>query len=155
MAGERIRDLKDAQHLRDQYHVVHPGTSDVTVRVGPKADHLVSGAAMDGFQLDPDELRKTAGDLDSLRGKLQEHLDTAERELTQHLPDGTSPIAAKMRWVFLDRADQSHGLPAVLRGYLNEVDKIRTAIQATLATHQQRDLDAADAVHKAGRTEGH
>lgn len=154
MDGERIRSEQDARDLRDKYHRVTAGTSDVTVQVGPRGDHRVSGIGMDGFELTPQEMRQTASDLDHLYGQLEGYLRTAERELTTALPDGTSPVASKMRWVFLDRADQAHGIPAVLRGYMNELAKIRSAIHATLAAHQQRDEEAADAVRGADRGEG-
>jgi hypothetical protein len=142
MAGERIQNERDARNLLDQHKVAKAGRSDVVVQVGPKADHRMAGAGMDGFEIDQDAMINAHRELGDLRKQLEGQLETA-RQLAEPLQDGTSLVATQMRKAYVDRADPDGGVQAVLSDYLDELDEIRDAIRMSLEMYGDMDADAA------------
>ncbi|HEV2778422.1 MAG TPA: hypothetical protein VGX25_03385 [Actinophytocola sp.] len=151
MSGERIRSERDARDLTDEYRVRKPGKSNAKVRVGARPDHRMAGTGMDGFEFDPAAMARAQGKLEMLRNELAEHRRTAI-ELAEDLPDGSSPVARRMRQVFLQRADPETGVQAVLKDYLVELQEIQTAIDLTLKTYAAMDANATAVLRAADDT---
>ena len=152
MAQERIENEHDARAAKDDFHKPKHHKSNVTVHVGPKGDHTMTGVGMDGFELDPDAMRQASDELARHRARLEDYKTTAMR-LADHLPDGGSPVAHEMRRAYLDRADTDNGVQAVLEDYIAELTEIQTAIQSTLQAYDNLDSNAAAAMRTAGEVE--
>lgn len=145
MAGERIEDVRDARGLREDFKKPKRHTNDVTVQVGPKAEHGMTGVGMDGFEFDPAEMHRALDDLARHRDALVAYQKKAA-ELAHELPDGGGPVARQMRRAYLDRADPDNGVQAVLRDYIEELDQIQGAIMMTLQAYRNLDANAAAAI---------
>lgn len=140
----RIRNEHDARELRHKYHetksaMVVGGTTSMG---GAAPDRTITGEGMDGIQVTPEQLIQADKQLAAAQDQLMTHLATA-KELAGPIGDGKGPVANTMRSAFLNRADTDGGVQATLRDYLEELTKVRSAINATLSTYVNVDDSVA------------
>jgi len=120
--------------------------SQVAKPTGEGAAGVVADGAGGGIEIDLDELAEAQRAIDAKYDELSSYLQLAG-ELSGPLSDGKGPVTGHMREAFrLRGGEDSGGVQAALRSYLNELDGLRAAIRQVAASHQSQDEQAAAAV---------
>jgi hypothetical protein len=147
MGRERIDNLTEAKHLREEYRPKDVAYLVPEVGALVAGQHEVTGTGMDGIQADFGALRQAEQDLAALHDDLVDHLNEAA-ELAGPLSDGSSPVATPMRAAFRTRADNEGGVQAALQQYLTELISVRVAILKTLATYEGVEQDTVSRLQR-------
>jgi hypothetical protein len=117
--------------------------SQVARPTGEGAAGVVGDDSGGGIELDLDELAEAQHAIDTKYDELSSYLRLAE-ELSGPLSDGKGPVTGPMRAAFgLRGGEDSGGVQAALRSYLDELDGLRAAIRQVAASHQSQDEQAA------------
>jgi len=132
----------DKENPRVRAKNVNPDDS-----VGARPVHAVDGTGMDGFEVNPAQLRQTDQDLARLHDTLREFMEKSTT-LAEPLMDGHSPVAKHMQRAFFERADLDGGVYNALKEYMRELFSIRLALQATLNSYQALDAGAVERLNR-------
>lgn len=138
--AERLR-----EGLRAEENTPVLKASQVAAPSGTGAAGLVADGT-DGIELDFDELAEAQRAIDGKYDELAAHLKQAQ-ELSGPLHDGKGPVTGPMRKAFGVRGGEAGGgVQAALASYLDELDRLRSAIRQVAADHQGQDAEAAAAL---------
>ncbi|WP_026423144.1 hypothetical protein [Actinokineospora inagensis] len=145
----RVHDMRQARAMRSESGPVAQVVTDTDVHAGPPGDYRVTGTGSDGVEVDYAALQAADRELAILADDLNNQLRQVG-DLAAPLPAGAGLLAAAMEREFVGRTDASTGLRAVLTQYLGELNQVRAAINATLATYQRVDEHAATTLRRVG-----
>lgn len=95
------------------------------------------------FELDPAGIAAADAELGRCRDELATLLAESV-QLETPLRDGGGPVASHLRKAFGLRGSTDGGVQGALRGYLAELDALRSAIRQAGADHGQHESDVAD-----------